>query len=148
MDIFFALLITIFYMIGGQIEKGVRRYGVSFLSIIYSYLEDKKKTFREKTRYLKMLLLIGVLSLGYGESSWLRKLLGGIDWLTRLVYALLISLVYILISSGMWYVIPILVIAFQIRAGKILTIGKRFDILIEDIFRGLAIFICTFLTIH
>ena len=139
------------YMFGGQIEKGVRRFGVPNMSILFLYLDDRKRSKREKLRYLFLLLMMGVLSLGYGESSWLRKLCGGKDRVTRLMYSLALALVFVLVKPVAWFFyIPILAIAFQIRAGELGSInlfGRKFDFLIEDIVRGMGIFVCLLITL-
>lgn len=142
-DILFALLITACYLIGGQIEKSVRRYGVPTFSVAYTIVADKSRRFKEKLRYFGLLLMIGILSMGYGESSWLRKKLGGNDTLTRLVYGIIIGVVFSIAGGNPVICIPVLIGAFQIRAGKLFSIGK-FDFLIEDIFRAGAIFVCSY----
>lgn len=147
-DTLFALGITITYLIGGQIKKSVRRYGTPSMTLIYMQLRDKNATKKERLRYLAILLLIGVLSMGYGVNSFLRnKICFGIDWLTRVVYALLISLVFFLAGANWFICAPILIGAFQVRAGVLFKIGT-FEVLIEDIARSLAIFACAFITIH
>lgn len=142
-----AMLITACYMIGGQIEKSVRRYGVPTFAFCYAFIADKNNREKDKIKYIFLFAMIGVLSMGYGESSWLRKLCNGSDRLTRVAYALLLSLVFMLAGGNIFICFPVLAVAFSIRAGKLFSIGK-FDFLIEDICRGLSIFICTFLTIR
>lgn len=146
-EFLFALLITICYLIGGQIEKGVRRYAVPALSVLFAYLEDKERSAKEKIRYFLFILMIAVLSLGYGENSWIRKLCKGNDGETRAIYSSLLVLIFSIVNwHGIILYFMILSVAFQIRAGSLGKI-KNFDILIEDICRALAIFICTLISI-
>ena len=145
MTIGFALLITTCYLIGGQIEKSVRRYGVPTFAFAFAFVQDKKNKARDKIRYLWLLALIGILSCGYGEKSWIKKLCKT-DGLTRLVYSQLLAIIFIVAGCRFYVAIPVLACTFQIRAGKLFSIGK-FDFLIEDIFRSAAIFACTLLTI-
>jgi len=148
-DVVIASLITLFYLFGGQIEKGVRRYGVPNLLIIYAMLSDKKTKWTAKLKYLVLWALMGILSMGYGESSFIRKLLGGSDRLTRLVYSLMIAGIFTIINvTFWWYYIIVLASCFQVYAGSLFSfkIGSRqVDILIEDIFRALAIFACSYI---
>jgi hypothetical protein len=142
MYIILALLITSCYLIGGQIEKSVRRYGVPTFAAAFVAIKNKGKN---RYRALLLLGLIGILSIGYGEKSIIRKWVKA-DWATRLIYSQLLALIFILAGCKFYFAIPILAGAFQVRAGKIFSIGK-FDVLIEDIYRALAIFICTLLTV-
>lgn len=145
LDILFALLIMICYLVGGQIEKSVRRYGVPTFSLAYAFIVDKKNRAKDKMRYIWLLLMIGVLSMGYGESSWLRRYLRH-DWATRAMYSFMLAIIFSVAGGNFFICLPILLIAFQVRAGKLFSIGK-FDILIEDICRSGAIFVCTLLTL-
>lgn len=145
-NIIFALLITICYLIGGQLEKSVRRYGVPVFAGMFAIIKDEDKKFREKLRYFMLLAIIGVLSMGYGENSWLKKAFPW-EWMVRFAYAFILAIVFAIAGSSFLMCFPVLVIAFQIRAGKLFSIGK-FDFLIEDIFRALAIFTCTLITIR
>jgi hypothetical protein len=108
----------------------------------YAYFaakEPKKRRFA-----LVFLALIGVLSLGYGENSWLKLLCRGSETLTRLAMACLISLIFctygFFVGSPIWTIPSILLlnlIAWEIRAGSAgKALGK--DILIEDICRATA----------
>lgn len=147
-DILFALLITACYLIGGQIEKSVRRYGVPTFAIMYAYIKDRHNDAKVKARYLFLLGLVGILSIGYGEKSIIKKIVK-VEWAIRLVYSLLLALMFILAGCPYYYS-PIIVGAFQVRAGRLGSIsafGKEYDILIEDICRAGAIFILTLLTI-
>jgi len=143
-DILFALLIMSCYLIGGQIEKSVRRYGVPTFSFAYAFVTDKDNRSKDKIKYIWLLLMMGVLSMGYGENSWLKKAFKK-DCIVRFVYSFILSIIFLLAGGSFFICLPILAISFQIRAGKLFSIGK-FDFLIEDICRASAIFICTLLT--
>ena len=72
--------------------------------------------------------------MGYGESSWLYGLTHS-DTLTRLLYAILLSLPFLFWGIKRWAVCAVvLILAFQIHAGSLFTFGT-FDVLIEDIVR-------------
>lgn len=121
-------------MLGGQIHKAVRRYGISFISIVTTLLTNKK-SFKEKARNILLFLsLIVAFSIGYGENStlskWLKK-----DWQRRLVYALILSIGFVFFK--MWYAPIILVAVWQIRIGGF-AIGK-YDFLFEDVLRYLTV---------
>jgi hypothetical protein len=76
--------------------------------------------------------------------DWLK-----FEWLVRTVYALFLSIVFVIVSWNpicFVYSFPILTGAFQIRGGKLFSVWKV-DVLIEDICRAFAIFLCTFITI-
>jgi len=144
----FALLITVFYLIGGQTEKSVRRYGVPVSVLTMTLMTSKDK--KQKLRSIGLLTMIGVLSMGYGESSWLRKLLGGNDKLTRIVYGLILAIPFCFVRIHYAYFL-ILPAMFSIRAGKICSfkVGEKdFDILIEDIFRAMGIFSCALIMLQ
>lgn len=146
-DILFCLLIVTCYLIGGQIQKGVRRFGAPSFAFIYVQIRDKSKEAKQRLFYIWLLCLMGILSMGYGESSFLRKVFKS-DWSTRVVYSALIAGIFCLAGYGWikYLCFPVLIAAFQVRAGKLFSIGK-FDILIEDICRALAIFICAMITV-
>jgi len=94
----------------------------------YTASKEKKK----KWKGVYFLPLIGVLSMGYGENSWLRKVCGGKDWITRIVYGLLLAIPFLFFAK--WYALIALPIAFSIRAGAFeIGWGKQF--LWEDFFR-------------
>ncbi|HOX54632.1 MAG TPA: hypothetical protein PLC32_04215 [Candidatus Omnitrophota bacterium] len=86
--VFTALSIMIAGCLGGQKNKGVRRYGIPGIAILASL----GKKFRFK--HLAFLLFIPVLVMGYGENSilmnWLRS-----DFLVRIVYGVLLSIPFI-----------------------------------------------------
>lgn len=141
--ILFALLITACYLIGGQIEKSVRRYGVPTFAFAYAFVADKKTRAKDKMKYIWFMLMVGILSMGYGENSFLKKYLR-YEWLTRAMYAFFLSIIFAIVGGNIFICFPILAVAFQVRAGKLFSIGK-FDFLIEDICRALSIFVCTLL---
>lgn len=123
-----VILITACGMWGGQRDKWVRRYLIPSLSSLYVVTKDKKKKYRASF----YLLLMGILSIGYGENSKLRKLLKGSNAWTRIVYGLLVSLPFVFF--GKWWAMVVLPIAFSIRAGGFqLPNGK--DWLWEDFIR-------------
>ncbi len=137
-----AIPITAFYLIGGQVNKATRRFGVPVSVLIMSLMSDKDK--KTKLKSVGLLAMIGVLSMGYGENSWLRKLLKGNDVFTRIVYGVLLGIPFCCIKLHFVYFI-ILPVMFSIRAGALGSFnvcGKKFDILIEDIFRAIGIFAC------
>ena len=115
-------------MYGGQKNKSVRRIGIPGFATL-SALTDG---FDWKD--LSFLLLIPLLSMGYGVDSFLTQIFGS-DSLVRLVYALLLSLPFYFHGIKRGAVASVsLAVAFQIRAGSLGSVGG-FDILIEDIAR-------------
>jgi len=73
-----------------------------------------------------------ILSMGYGETSKLRRLLGGNDKLTRIVYGLLLSIPFWFLGKG--YASIALPLAFLVKAGGI-PITPTKDFLFEDLIR-------------
>ena len=131
-NILIVLTIIACGMIGGQCNKWIRRYLLPFIVIFYTRARKGKKKFKS----LLFLPLIGILSMGYGENSKLRKLLMGNDIWTRVVYGLLVSVPFVFF--GKWYAAIALPIAYSIRAGGFkITETKQF--LIEDFIRFLTI---------
>ncbi len=146
-------------------SKGFRRYGVPFvLTIIAGFITSSSWA-------LSCLSLIGVLSLGYGESShirtWWRSLLNEdegqdkkSDILTRSTIGLLEGLCFISIPilTGAWLPYAIFVatiVAIQTLFGAIIenegmvkVFGK--DLLLEEAYRygglGLLAFLLVYLT--
>lgn len=92
---------------------------------------------------LPLLGLMGILTIGYGEHSWIHEVFP-VDWKDRLIYGFLCSIPLILtaVFCEHWIVaglcMPCLIAAFEVRAGKLGRIGS-FDILWEDIVRYLTI---------
>lgn len=108
--------------------KWTRRYGVPLSSAMFLYVHKKEK----KWKALITGWLLVALSLGYGQNSTLFRILGGKDWLVRIVYGLIISVPFLF--WGMWYASPVLVLAYSFRAGGI-KISNKYDFLFEDFVR-------------
>ena len=128
--LWFILVSTILGMAGGQGKvagKAPRRFGLPILSVTANL-----KNFSLKN--LSFLLLLPILSLGYGENSWLFQLTNS-DTLTRLIYGSLLSMPFLFWGIKRWVVSLILLVgAFQIHAG---SLGHFFgmDVLVEDLLR-------------
>ena len=127
----FTILSTMMMgMAGGQknVSKGVRRFGIPGLASVMAFFSKNKK------KAWIFFLLIPILCMGYGESSFLMSLVNS-DWGVRVLYGFLVSLPFIFfgIKKWLWTAIS-LVIAFSVRAGSLVTIGT-FDFLIEDMLR-------------
>ncbi len=125
---FFSLLTIIFLgMFGGQKNKGARRFGIPFFSILIKFKRLKFKS-------LAFLFLIPILCLGYGKNSFLIQVLGN-DTLVRIAYGFILSLPFLFFVFKKWLLSAILlIIAFSVRAGSLGRIGT-FDLLWEDILR-------------
>jgi len=125
---------TILGMVGGQKEKGARRYGIPGLALIAGLVTEGVQW-----RDFIFLMLLPVLSMGYGEKSWLVSLVH-YDWLVRLVYAGLLSLPFWFFSWKRGLIsLGLLVGVFQIHAGGYHIAVWNFDILYEDIARYSAL---------
>ena len=121
------ITITFLGMYGGQKKKATRRFGIPFFSFFIKLKELKLKS-------LAFLLLIPILCMGYGVNSFLMNILNN-DTLVRIVYGALLSLPFMFFGIRKWLISLIsLVIAFNIRAGCLFTIGD-FDLLWEDFVR-------------
>lgn len=135
---FFGMLFSGMY--GGQKNKAVRRFGLPSIAIGYGF------SMGWDWRYLAFLGFIPVLVMGYGVDSVLGGFLGHIEWLIRLVYAVLLGIPFVFFGLWRWIIATILlIIAFQIHAGSLGNISWFGDILIEDIIRystltGLIVF--------
>ena len=127
-EILTIIIITVLGMIGGQGFKWARRYLLPIISTIYIVSKDRSK----KAKAFLFLCLIGILSMGYGENSWLRKLLGGSDKLTRIAYGLIVSIPFLIL--GKWYAAIALPIAWSVRAGGFKITNTK-DFLFEDLIR-------------
>lgn len=135
--------VMILWLIGGQINKAVRRYGVpgvALLSAVITSLKDDKNK-NKWYKYLPLLVAIPILSIGYGTDSALKKVFKK-DWIVRVVYGIILSLPFLALTlmttNPYWkYIITVLSLcgAFSIQAGSLGRIGT-FDILIEDIIRS------------
>lgn len=126
------LSITIMGMIGGQINKAVRRYGIATVSVFYGlYKKTKEK------KYLLFLLFAPILSSGYGENSLLMKIFRR-DWIVRIVYAFILSAPLMAYDPKHLILYPIcLAGAFSVRAGGFKI--YKYDFLYEDFIRYLTI---------
>lgn len=123
-----ALATMVAGMYGGQKEKGVRRFGIPGLAIAMDW-----------KRGLPLLLLIPVLAMGYGETSWLMGLIGN-ELFVRLAYSQLLALPFVFYGVRRWLISAILLgIVFQIHAGSLGNIPWIGDILVEDIIRYLTL---------
>jgi hypothetical protein len=157
--------IMLLWLAGGQFSKGARRWGVPGITTTVYILnrlftdKDKREKNEAKNReyiamFFYMVLTPLILSLGYGENSWLRRLVEKVtgwdthgaknDLTTRATYGTMLSLpilVYVLLTAvSPWrylVIVVALVLAFLVRAGSLGKIGK-YDILIEDIVRSLT----------
>ena len=123
-----VLVITACGMWGGQTSKWVRRYLLP--SVIALYIASKKE--KKKWKATFYLPLMGILSMGYGENSGLRRFLWNNDKLTRIVDGILVSIPFLL--CGKWWACIALPIAWSIRAGGF-DITKNKQFLWEDFFR-------------
>lgn len=146
--VLFPPAIMVLWMIGGQINKGVRRFGIpgtSMIGAVFWRLTDgEKKSFKETSKLLVLLLLIPVLVMGYGINSKLMKIFKK-DLTVRIAYAIMVSIplgIYAIITPNPFWKYPIittsLIVAFQVRAGSLSKIGV-YDVLIEDMVRGLVL---------
>lgn len=116
-------------MFGGQKNKSARRFGLPLIALGISQ-EDGFQW-----RDLTMLLLIPVLAMGYGENSVLMGWLG-VDWAVRLVYAVLLSLPFLVYGIKRWgFAVASLIVAFQVHAGSLGHVEWFGDFLMEDIIR-------------
>jgi hypothetical protein len=117
-------------MYGGQKNKAVRRFGLPAIATGYGL------SVRWDWRYFAFLGFIPVLVAGYGVDSALGNWLGHIEWLIRLVYALLLSLPFFVFGlwRGVWASV-LLVVAFQVHAGSLGHIAWFGDLLGDDIVR-------------
>jgi hypothetical protein len=112
-------------MAGGQGKTGgkaPRRFGIPIICLLVGFPAG--------------LLFVFPLSMGYGVDSVLGDWLWHIEWLVRLVYALLLSLPFYF--AGLWRGVVasvLLVAAFQVHAGSLGHISWFGDVLIEDIIR-------------
>jgi len=139
--IFLLISFICFGMAGGQRIKGLRRFGIPGSTITY-ILFDKKKSWKLRLKYAWYVLLTFTLSMGYGESSWLRMKIKN-DKLTRVAYGFILSIPFLFFK--LWYAPLVLAGAFSIRAGSI-RVGD-FDFLFEDFYRYTALGILILITI-
>lgn len=138
---------TAFWMVGGQVNKAVRRFCIPSLAVAATLLrasfpkKDDDGVTRVRWAALGWALLIPVLSMGYGVDSGLMKIFKK-ELTVRIVYAIILSLPFLVFElvagKPLWMIgvtVAALIGAFQVRAGKLGTI-RKFDFLIEDIVRG------------
>jgi hypothetical protein len=144
-------------MIGGQINKATRRFGVPSIALtamLYRTMKGQKgRGEKEWAKTLVILLAIPVLSMGYGINSVIGKTFKK-EWIIRTMYAIILSIpleLYALLTLNnqahltlkCTFILIALILAFQVRdtwLGKLrhkLTIGK-FNLLFEDIVRSLT----------
>lgn len=136
MKILIIPIITLLYMLGGQIKNQIRRFGVPSFAIAYAFFKDSK----DRKKAFFYMLLIPVLCMGYGTKSIYMRLFQK-DWLVRIMYALTLSVPFLL--YGKFFSPFLLIGAYSIRAGGF-RVGK-YDFLIEDLIRGVAISLCVVL---
>ena len=124
---------TILGMMGGQGKiggKSTRRFGLP--AVIQGYCFSIGWSWK----YLAFLFFIPILSMGYGVDSQIGALCGHVEWLIRLVYAILLSIPFAIFGLLRWVSSAILLaIAFQVQAGSIGQLAWFGDVLIEDIIR-------------
>jgi hypothetical protein len=138
----FYLSFIVLYLIGGQYKKQFRRFGAPLSAILYTLKYDKQRSGKYKAKYIALALLVFLFSMGYGEDSKIHALCGKRDWLTRIVYGLILSIPFIIINGYLWFCyVVILPAVYSVRAGSLGKIG-RYDILVEDIVRAVGLCIC------
>jgi len=130
MKILIVIGITLLGAIAGQKGKWLRRYLIP--SVMASYEAFRAKG-RSKYRSIVYLPLMGILSLGYGENSKIRKLCKT-DFRTRLFYGGLVAIPFLILGKWLALVLPLV---WAIRAGGF-KVGS-WDWLWEDFFRYLSI---------
>lgn len=137
--IFFCIpLVILFWILGGQINKLFKPIGVT-LSIIGIYLLWHNYSV---WYFIPTLFYAFWLTFGYGDDSKLMKWLRN-DESVRIIYSIMCCLPVIITCAltKQWLdsigIIGIL-IAFQLKLWSWGKIGK-YDLLPEDIFRGLSI---------
>lgn len=141
-------------MVGGQINKGFRRFGVpgSTLTVYIAYRIKTAKSIRDWLKAVAVLLFIPILCMGYGTDSSLKKFFKK-DWLVRIAYGTILVIplgIIAALGSKPWWVYGIcalsMPLAFSFRdtwLGRFrhARIGN-FDILYEDVVRSLALGLC------
>lgn len=140
-------LVMLFYMWGGQTEKWIRPVGTAF-SLFLGYLLVNHIPWTACLVGLTGLSYGLELSFGYGTNSIFNKMSGGIDWLDRLLYSIwccipvIVACILLHHIGRMFISIALLICSFQVHAGTLNNGWKlfgKYDILIEDIYRSLAI---------
>lgn len=139
-------IVMVAWLVGGQINKGVRRFGMPLTTTALGAISLLKRKDKQWWVALFILLYIPILSIGYGVDSVLGKWLGGREWLIRLLYALVccVPLLMIQIFVQDWWklaiMLPMIVGSFQVRAGGV-KVGN-YDLLWEDVIRSLVLGSC------
>lgn len=123
-------------MLGGQMMKWTRRFGIPLSSL--AVVVSKEKTRKDWKKYVLALLAL-VLSMGYGENSKLSKLCGGRDWLVRMVYGVLLGI--IVAVAGFVYGVIIMPLIWVLHIPYSFKIGK-YDFLWEDFVRYSGLGFC------
>lgn len=126
--------VAVLGLMGGQGRiggKAPRRFGIPVFILAMG-------NFSKKT--LPFLLLMPILAIGYGESSWISSYFSNQEWIVRLAYAFLLSLPFLFYGIKRWlWAVVTLVAAFQVRAGSLGHVGFWGDILAEDLCRYLIL---------
>lgn len=152
--------VVVMWMVGGQFEKGVRRFGipgtvtlVAFIEALLAKEAGAQEGEQEKQagwKGLLFLLMIPVLAMGYGVNSAIMRVCQ-VDWLVRIVYASLLAGVLdveAIVTHDPWWLMVlyhvVLPAAFSVRAGSLGKVGK-WDVLAEDIIRGTSVGVCVVL---
>lgn len=149
MKLLIVPIVTVLGMLGGQKIKGLRRFGIpGTVSLITTYklLKNRKKLTKNKKvtplEYV-LLLLAFILSMGYGENSWLMKVCKK-DWIVRIVYGVILSIPFLILK--LWIAPLLLAAAWSVRAGGF-KIYKGYDFLWEDFIRYTTLGVCISLVI-
>ena len=132
-------------MSGGQGQQGgkaPRRFFAPAVALGFG------ASIKWRWKYLAFLLWIPIFSLGYGVDSQLGAVCFNIEWLIRLVYAVLVAIPFAVMGVLRLVLCLIaLVVAFQVQAGSMGFIGGFGDVLIEDICRYGVWALCVIVTV-
>ncbi len=131
--------IVLAYMLGGQVNKLFRPICVPIILLACFIFFDTTHLWYV---ILPSLLYGGILTLGYGVDSKLMKWFKH-EQTVRIILGVLVGipvLLTVVLTHNIYGLIgfPLIVSCSCIRMGKWVTIGD-FDILLVDIFRGLAV---------
>ena len=143
----FTIATIIFWELGGQFEKSIRRYGIPFAMLLLIIWRCQNGGIW--WHYIPLVGVAPELFVGYGTGSFAAKIFKE-DWKIRIAYALMLAFPITITSliNGHYMSILLgvssLIIAFQVRAGSLFTIKKK-SFLFEDFIRSLAVasFICS-----
>ena len=122
-----------------EFDKGVRRYGVPGLILVNALLSSLWLGIASYP------LMVGTLSIGYGESSAIRKFCGGNNMLTRALIGFFYGLSALPILWGNWYLLAFHIIALVIWVALNGSQKFKFDAVIEEGGMGLLFSICPIL---